>query len=85
MLPENVKAVINIGSFPVPPIFDLLAKRGGIPERDMYNTFNMGIGLVLAVPQKQGEKVLGFLRNMGESAYIIGSCNSGEKGVELVW
>ncbi|HHU22120.1 MAG TPA: phosphoribosylformylglycinamidine cyclo-ligase [Clostridiales bacterium] len=85
MLPENVQATVNIGSFPVPPIFGLLAKRGNIPERDMYNTFNMGIGLVLAVPRKQGEKVLGFLRNMGESAYIIGSCNSGEKGVELVW
>ncbi|MGI5936591.1 MAG: phosphoribosylformylglycinamidine cyclo-ligase [Oscillospiraceae bacterium] len=85
MLPENVKAVINIGSFPVPPIFDLLAKRGGIPERDMYNTFNMGIGLVLAVSHEQGENVLGFLRDMGESAYLIGSCASGQKGVELVW
>jgi len=85
MLPENIKAVINVNSFPVPPIFGLLAERGGIPKRDMYNTFNMGIGLVIAVSREQGENVLSFLRDMGERAYIIGSCEKGEKGVELIW
>ena len=70
MMTEGLTAQIKLDSFPRLPIFDLIEKKGGIPERDMYNTFNMGIGMILALP--------------GEQAYQIGQVVSGEAGVELV-
>ncbi len=85
MLPEGIQAVIDASKFPRPPIFDLIAKRGEIPMRDMYNTFNMGVGLVMAAAPQDAEKAAAALNDMGESAYIIGSCVSGEKGVEVTW
>ncbi len=85
MLPDGVKAVIRSSAFPVPEIFNLIAERGDIPTRDMYNTFNMGIGLVMAVHQDDvGTAVEGLIR-VGEHPYVIGCCVAGEKGVELQW
>ncbi len=69
---------------PVPPVFELIAKTGKIPERDMYNTFNMGAGLVLAVAAEDADRAVAAISAAGEKAYIIGECAAGEKGVELV-
>ena len=84
MMKEGLTARIQKGSFPVPPIFDLIAKRGNIPERDMYNTFNMGVGLVVAIPKDQVGEAKDILVAMGERAYVIGSVVKGGDGVELV-
>ncbi len=83
MLPDNICAFIEKGALPTPPIFDLIAKTGDIPERDMYNTFNMGAGLVVAVPAEQADAALRAITDSGETGYIIGECQSGEKGVQL--
>lgn len=83
MLPDNICAFIEKGALPTPPIFDLIAKTGDIPERDMYNTFNMGAGLVVAVPAEQADAALRAIAEAGETGYIIGECQSGEKGVQL--
>ncbi|MBQ6794913.1 MAG: phosphoribosylformylglycinamidine cyclo-ligase [Clostridia bacterium] len=84
MLPANMKAVIKKDSFEVLPIFKLLQEVGNIPERDMFNTFNMGIGMIAAVPAAEAEKAVKVLEEMGEKAYIIGTVEDGENGVELI-
>ena len=84
MLPENLKAVVKKDSFEILPIFKLLQETGNIPERDMFNTFNMGIGMIAAVPQCDAEKAVKVLTEMGEKAYIIGTVEEGENGVELI-
>ena len=83
MLPEGVRAVIEKDSYEVPAIFRLLAKNGNIAEKMMYNTYNMGIGMVIAVGLKDAQKTLALLEQAGEKGYIIGRTASGEKGVEL--
>ncbi|MBQ8540944.1 MAG: phosphoribosylformylglycinamidine cyclo-ligase [Clostridia bacterium] len=84
MLPKNLKAVVKKDSFEILPIFKLLQETGNIPERDMFNTFNMGIGMIAAVPAEEAEKAVKVLEAMGEKAYIIGSVEDGENGVELI-
>ena len=84
MMTEELTARIDLSTFPRLPIFDLIQKTGGIPERDMYNTFNMGIGMILALPTAQAEQALSVLKDAGETAYQIGSVIPGEAGVELV-
>ena len=84
MLPENLKAVIKKDSFEILPIFKLLQETGNNPERDMFNTFNMGIGMIAAVPASEAEKAVKVLEEMGEKAYIIGTVEDGENGVELI-
>ena len=84
MMTEGLTARIDLSTFPRLPIFDLIQKTGGIPERDMYNTFNMGIGMILALPAAQAEQALSVLKDAGETAYQIGSVIPGEAGVELV-
>ena len=84
MMTEGLTAQIDLSTFPRLPIFDLIQKTGGIPERDMYNTFNMGIGMILALPAAQAEQALSVLKDAGETAYQIGSVITGEAGVELV-
>ena len=84
MLPEGCKAVVKKDSYEVPAIFRLLAKEGGIEEHMMYNTYNMGIGMVLALSPEDAEKAIGVLEEAGETAYRIGCIEAGEKGVELV-
>ena len=84
MMKEGLTARIEAASFPVPPIFELIAKKGDIPLRDMYNTFNMGVGLILAIPKEEVGQAKEILCRSGERAYIIGSVVSGDAGVELV-
>ena len=83
MLPDGVKAVIDKNSYEVPAIFKLLASKGNIEEKMMYNTYNMGIGMVVAVSPSDVEKTLSAIEAAGDKAYVIGEVKSGEKGVEL--
>ena len=84
MMTDGLTARIQLSSFPKLPIFQLIQDKGNIPERDMYNTFNMGIGMILALPAAQAEQALSVLKDAGETAYQIGSVIPGEAGVELV-
>ncbi|MGN0312558.1 MAG: phosphoribosylformylglycinamidine cyclo-ligase [Lachnospiraceae bacterium] len=83
MLPDGVKAVIKKDSYPMLPIFNLLQKTGNIEEQMMYNTFNMGLGMVLAVDKEDVDKVMQAVERAGEKAYVVGHVEAGEKGVEL--
>ena len=83
MLPDGIKAVVKKDSYEVPAIFRILAKKGEIAEQMMYNTYNMGIGMVLAVDPKDAQKTKEALEKAGETAYVIGETASGEKSVEL--
>ena len=84
MMTDGLTAQIHLDSFPRLPIFDLIQKTGNIPERDMYNTFNMGIGMVLALPAAQARQALEVLSAAGEAAWQVGEVVPGEDGVELV-
>lgn len=79
MLPEGKRAVIKKDSYPVPPIFQLIQKKGGIDEKMMYNTYNMGLGMVLAVDADQADRAVEILRTAGEQAWIVGAVESGER------
>ena len=68
----------------MPPIFDLLQKTGNIPERDMFNTYNMGVGMSVVVAQKDADKALEVLRANGEEAYCIGEVVKSDEGV-ILW
>lgn len=83
MLKEGTKAVIKKDSYPIPPIFTLLAKKGQIEEQMMYNTYNMGIGMIVAVDPADVETAMEAMRKAGDTPYVIGSIEAGEKGVEL--
>lgn len=83
MLHDGVHAVINKNSYKVPPIFKMLSEDGQIEEKMMYNTFNMGIGMVLAVNPADTDKVLAAVQAAGEEGYVIGKIEAGEKGVTL--
>ena len=84
MLKEGQGVRIDLKSFPRPKIFDFIMKTGNIPEREMYNVFNMGIGFIMAVENEDVEKVLSLLNEINEPAYVIGKVtNSGE--VDLKW
>ena len=84
MMTDGLTARIRLGSFPKLPIFQLIQDKGNIPQRDMYNTFNMGIGMILALPDGQAQQALSVLADAGESAYAIGEVVAGADGVELV-
>ena len=84
MMTDGLTARIQLSSFPKLPIFQLIQDKGNIPERDMYNTFNMGIGMILALPDGQAQQALSVLADAGESAYAIGEVVAGADGVELV-
>ena len=83
MLKDGTHAVIEKGSYPVPPIFDMLAKKGDVEEQMMYNTFNMGIGMVVAVDPKDVDAAMEAMRAAGDTPYVIGHIKAGEKGVTL--
>ena len=83
MLPDNALAIIEKDSYPVPPIFDLIAKNGNIEEHMMYNTFNMGLGMVIAVNKDDVEKTMKAIEEAGDKAYVVGHIEEGEKGVQL--
>lgn len=84
MLPDGVLAVVEKNSYEVPAIFDLLAKTGDIEEHMMYNTFNMGLGMVLAVAPDDVEKTIKALNKTGDKAWVVGKVEAGEKGVKLI-
>jgi phosphoribosylformylglycinamidine cyclo-ligase len=85
MLPEDVLAVVDTKSWTPQPVFSVMESLGNIPRRDMYNTFNMGVGFILAVAAGEAEQAMEALRALGETPYRIGVCEKGEKGVELQW
>ena len=82
-LKDNTVAVVQNASNTVPPIFDLMAKKGNIDEQMMYNTFNMGIGMVLAVGPEDVDAAMKAIRSTGDTPYVIGHIENGEKGVQL--
>ncbi len=84
MLPENARAVVKLDSFKVLPIFNLIQTSGKIKDEMMYNTFNMGLGMVLAVDEADVNKTMEALSKAGETCYVIGEVVAGEKGVDLV-
>ena len=83
MLPDGIRAVVKKDSYEVPAIFKLLQKKGDIAEEMMYNTYNMGLGMILAVDAADAEKTVNALKAAGENAYIVGTCEQGEKGVTI--
>lgn len=83
MLPEGKHAVIRKDSYEVPPIFKMMAREGQVEEKVMYNTYNMGIGMVLAVDAADVDKTMAAIREAGDTPYIIGEIKDGEKGVTL--
>ena len=83
MLPDGVRAVVKKDSYPVLPIFKMLQEEGNITEEMMYNTFNMGLGMVLAVDPADVDKTMEALKAAGETPYVVGSVEAGEKGVTL--
>ena len=83
MLIDGTRAVIEKDSYPIPPIFKMLAKEGDIEEQMMYNTYNMGLGMVIAVDPKDVDAAMEAIRQAGDKPYVVGRIEDGEKGVEL--
>ena len=83
MLPADKKAVIKKGSWKILPIFEVIAETGNIPEKDMFGTYNMGVGMIFAVDAKDVDKAMEILKSHGEDAYVIGTVADGDNGVEI--
>ncbi len=83
MLKDGTRAVIRKGSYPIPPIFDMLSVDGDIEEQMMYNTFNMGLGMIVAVDEADVDRTMEAIRAAGDTPYVAGSIEAGDKGVEL--
>lgn len=83
MLPDGIRAMMRKDSYEVPAIFKLLAGKGDIDEHMMYNTYNMGLGMVLAVDPKDADATIAAIKAAGEEAYVVGVAEAGEKGVTL--
>ena len=83
MLKEGTRAVVKKDSYPVLPIFKLLAEKGNIDEHMMYNTYNMGLGMILAVDPADVDKTMEAIRKTGDKPYVVGTIEEGEKGVTL--
>lgn len=84
MLPENLRAKINKGTWDIPPVFNMMQNLASLSEHDMYNTFNMGIGMIAAVPADKADEAVRCLAQSGEKAYIIGELAEGENGVDIL-
>lgn len=83
MLPEGVCASIQADSYPIPPIFKMLATDGDIAEHVMYNTYNMGIGMMLTVAAEDADRTVELIRQSGQKGFIVGEIVAGEKGIQL--
>ena len=83
ILPEGKHAVVEKNSYPVPPIFTLMAREGNVDEHTMYNTYNMGLGMVLAVDPADVDKTMEAIKAAGDTPYVVGKITDGEKGVTL--
>ena len=79
----SIRAVVKKDSYEVPAIFRLMQKKGNIADEMMYNTYNMGLGMVLALDPADVDKTLEALKAAGETAYVVGTCEAGEKGVTI--
>ena len=83
MLKEGTHAVINKNSYPIPPIFTLMAEKGNVDEHMMYNTYNMGLGMIVAVDPADVDKTMEAMKSAGDTPYVVGTIEAGEKGVTL--
>ena len=83
MLPDGKRAIIEKNSYPIPPIFKLMAEKGQVEEKMMYNTYNMGIGMVLAIRPEDKDAAIAAITATGDTPYVIGHIENGEKGVTL--
>ena len=83
MLPEGKHAVIEKNSYPIPPIFTMMAREGDVAEQMMYNTYNMGLGMVVDVDPADVDKALEAMKAAGDTLYVVGKITDGEKGVTL--
>jgi phosphoribosylformylglycinamidine cyclo-ligase len=83
MLPEGKRAVIEKGSYPIPPIFTMMAREGQVEEQMMYNTYNMGLGMIVAVDPADVDKAMEAMRAAGDTPYVVGRIIDGEKGIDL--
>ena len=83
-IPDGYTAVIEKKSVRVLPVFELIAKEGGISERDMFNTFNMGVGMSVTVPEEDADKSLRILKECGEDAYVIGHIAKEAEKIRIV-
>ena len=83
MLKEGTRAKIDKSSFEILPIFDKIQKLGDISEHDMFNTYNMGIGMMFVVPKEQAEQAVRVIDQSGEKAFVVGEIVGGEKGVDI--
>ena len=84
MLPEGKRAVVEKNSYEVPAIFKLMAKKGNVDEQMMYNTYNMGLGMIVAVDPADVDKTMEAMRSAGDTPYVVGKIVDGERGVDLV-
>ncbi len=84
MLPEGKRAVVEKNSYDVPAIFKLMAKKGNVDEQMMYNTYNMGLGMIVAVDPADVDKTIAAMKSAGDTPYVVGKIIDGEKGVDLV-
>ena len=83
MLPEGKRAIVYKNSYPVPPIFKMLAREGQIEEQMMYNTYNMGLGMIVAVSPENVDAAMEAIKKAGDTPYVVGKIENGEKGVTL--
>ena len=83
MLPDGIRAEVKKDSYEIPAIFKMLAEEGNIAEEMMYNTFNMGVGMCLAVRPEDADKTVEAINAAGEEAFILGKAVAGEKGVTI--
>lgn len=83
MLPEGKRAVVEKNSYPVPAIFTMLAREGNVAEQMMYNTYNMGLGMVVALDPSDVDTAMEAMRAAGDTPYVVGRIVDGEKGVDL--
>lgn len=83
MVPDDLRVSIQKGSWPILPIFELLKNLGNMDDRDIFNTFNMGIGMVLAVEANMADEITAYLKSVGQDAFIIGSITEGASGVDI--
>ena len=83
MLPEGIHAMVKKNSYEIPPIFEMLSKDGDIDEQVMYNTYNMGIGMLIAVDSKDADQAVKLIEEAGEKAFVVGEATNGTKGVSL--
>ena len=84
MLPEGKRAVVEKNSYPIPPIFTMMAREGQVEEQMMYNTYNMGLGMIVAVDPADVDKTIEAMKAAGDTAYVVGKIVDGEKGVDLI-